>query len=148
MNKTTKENVNHLRRLVGHKVIRKGPTAMHGDFSYTEDPLILVGFTEKGKIICRYAEETFLGRIFGSRENVLPLEFTDRNWMLYSRVTKGRNSELSKWNGRKILRTRPTARRGDKSFMEEPVKLIAASKYHLVVEFTSVGLEGSRHILN
>lgn len=148
MNKAIKKNVNYLCKLVGHKVIRTKPTAVGGDFSYTSEPLILKGFTKEGRIICQYAEETFGTRFFGSKERILPLSFTDRNWKLYSRILKVADSELSKWKGKKILRTKPTARTQSRSFMDKPAKLIAASKYHMIVEFTRPDLQGVQCILN
>ncbi len=148
MNKAIRKNVNHLRRLVGHKVIRTKPTAVGRDFSYTSDPLILKGFTKKGEMIVEFAEGTLERRLFSPRERTLPLHFTDCNWKLYSRVLNVEDSELSKWKGKKILRTTPSKRINDKSFMNEPAKLIAASKYHMIVEFTCRGLQGERCILN
>ena len=148
MNKAIRKNVNHLRRLVGHKVIRTKPTAVGRDFSYTSDPLILNGFTKKGEMIVEFAEGTLERRLFSPRERTLPLHFTDCNWKLYSRVLNVEDSELSKWKGKKILRTTPSKRINDKSFMNEPAKLIAASKYHMIVEFTCRGLQGERCILN
>lgn len=140
MNKATRKTVNHLRRLVGHKVIRTKQTVGIRDFSYTDKPLILKGFTNKGEMIIQYAGYT--------KERTLPLYFTDRNWKLYSRALNVEDSELSKWKGKKILRTTPTKKIHSTSFMREPAKLIAASKYHMIVEFTCGGLQGMRTMLN
>lgn len=143
-----RDTINYLRKFVGHKVVRTKRTARTGDGSYTDTVLILRGFTEKGEVIIQYAEGTFERRCFGPVEEVLPIEFTDRNWKLYSRVRKVPDSELNKWRGKKIRRTTPTIG-GDRSYMREPVKLIAASRYHLIIEYTEAmgWLQGTQQLL-
>lgn len=133
MKKATKKTINYLRKFVGHKVIRSQET-IRGDFSYTRTPLILRGFSDKGEVIISYTEDSFERSLFGYVERTLPLEFTDSNWLLYSRLRKVPNSKLNKWRGKRIRRTAPMGLTGDCSYMETPVKLISASQYHLIVE--------------
>ncbi len=115
MNKATKRTVNYLRKYVGHVIIRTKETTVIADFSYTDSPIILKGFTEEGELIIQYAEGTLERRSLGSEERILPLRFTDRNWKLYSRVRRVQDSELKKWVGKKIRRTTPTKIKGDHS---------------------------------
>lgn len=145
MKKAIKKNVNYLRRLIGHKIIRTKETAIYGDFSYTSDPVILKGFTEKGEMIIQLPKESIF---FKLGECKLPIEFTDRNWKLYNRVRKVGDNKLNKWKGKKILRTVPTKHLGDRSYMDEPVKLITASKYHIIFEFTEPFLQGKSYCAN
>ena len=134
MNKTIKKTVNSLKRFIAHTIIRTRETEIVGDFSYTDIPLILRGFSAKGEMIVQYANQTFERKVFGSTEHTLPIYFTDHNWKLYSRIKRVSDSELSKWIGKKVRRTVPTKNFGDRSFMDKPVTLVAASKYHLIIK--------------
>lgn len=133
MNKAIEENVNYLGNLVGHMVIRTKPPERSVDWSYTEIPLFLQGFSYEGKMIVEYAEGTFERKIYGSKATELPLEFTDRNWQFYSRVRMASDNKLNKWKRRKIQRIAPTKTCGDKAYMRNPVKLIVASEHHLII---------------
>lgn len=144
MKKSTRKVINYLRQYVGHEVLRTKPTS--GDWSYTDSPLLLVGFTSDGCI--RYRHTGFEARIFGDEEFVLPIYFTDRNWITYKKALKAKGNQLNKWKGKKIRRIRPVATIGDRSFMSgEAPTLISASKHHMVVMYNDWGLEGKESVL-
>ncbi len=145
MKKSTRKVINHLRRYVGHEVLRTKPAC--GDWSYTDDsPLLLVGFTSDGCI--RYRHTGFEAQIFGNKEFVLPFCFTDRNWITYKKALRAKGNELNKWRGKKIRRIRPTSTIGDSSFMSgKAPTLISASKHHIVIMRNDIGLEGTKSVL-
>lgn len=147
MKKSIRKVINHLRQYVGHEVLRTKPT--RGDWSYTDDsPLLLVGFTSDGCIRCRHTG--FEAQIFGDDEEfVLPLYFTDRNWITYKKALRAKGNELNKWRGKKIRRIRPTSVCGDRSYMSgDAPTLISASKHHMVIMHNDIGLKGKKHVLN
>lgn len=113
MKRATRKVINHLKQYVGHEVIRTKPALR--DWSNTDEPILLVGFTSDGCIRYRYTRG-FLAKIFGNRELVLPIHFTDRNWITYKKARKAKGNELNKWKGKKIRRIRPTFC-GDGSYM-------------------------------
>lgn len=135
MNSSTKKAIKYLRRFVGHKIYRTKPC--FGDWSYTsEDPLLLVGFTSDDRIIYRRTGRS--AKELGRKESVLPIIYTDCNWITYKNALKAKGNQLNKWKGRKIRRIRPTATFGDHRYMwEEGVTLISASKYHMVIRYTN-----------
>lgn len=145
MKKSTRKVINHLRQYVGHEVLRTKPAC--GDWSYTHDePLLLVGFTSDGCI--RYRHTGIDAQLLGDRELVLPIHFTDRNWITYKKALKAKGNELNKWRGKKIRRIRPTSTCGDRSFMSgEAPTLISASKYHMVIMYNDFGLKGTKSVL-
>lgn len=126
--------INHLQQYVGHEVIRTLPAC--GDWSYTDDPVLLVGFTSDGQI--RYLHTGFHKKLLGDQELVLPIHFTDSNWITYKDALKAEGNELNKWIGKKIIRTHPTSL-GDFSYMDGDNTLISASKSHMVVETSITG---------
>lgn len=69
-----KVRLNHLMDYVGKKIIRIKPTSDTCDKSYTKEPVMLLGITPEGCIIC--STKTCVW-------NILPVEFTDDNWVLY-----------------------------------------------------------------
>lgn len=94
-----------------------------GDYSYTDDPIILTGFTEDGRIKFQRPDET--------TENTLNIEFTDRSWISFNKSLKHKNNlPLSQWKGKKIVRTVPTIL-GVTDFMNYPLTLKAVSKHHI-----------------
>lgn len=99
--------------------------------SYITNSVFLHGFTEKGELIVGYKKGTSEDEFFGTR--ILPIEHTDKNWMLYSRVFISDNSPLSKWKGKKIRLCKAT-KNGGISFKGYTIILIAASKHHIVFE--------------
>ena len=146
MNRSIKKIINkRLRKLVGHEIIRIGPTEPSYDSAYTEQPVILEGFTKSGKMIVKYPRR--LNCLFGSSQQILSTEFTDRKWRLYSRVFKKGNSKLNRWSGKKIRRINPVCfLSGYKCtmFINEPVALISASKSYLVIKVENEFLQLSQ----
>lgn len=128
--KSTRKVVNHLRQYVGHEIVRTKPVCW--DWSYTNNPLLLVGFTSDGCIRCRHTG--IAAGTFGNEEFVLPLHFTDCNWITYKKALKAKGNVLNKWRGKKIRRIRPTSTCNDHSFMSgDAPALISASKHHMVI---------------
>ena len=101
------------------------------NWDFINDPLLLIGFTSDGCIRCRWTG--YQKQTFGDKEFVLPLGYTDCNWITYKEALKAKGNELNKWRGKKIRRIRPTSR-GDRSWMTgEAPTLISASEYHMVI---------------
>lgn len=145
MKKSTRKTIKYLKRYEGHEIIRTKPVSE--DWSYTENPILLVGFTADGCI--RYRETGFNLRIFGNQELVLPIQYTDRNWITYRKALKAKDNKLNEWRGKKIRRIRPTPIIGDCSFIEASAPtLISASKHHMVIMYNDIGIEGDISILN
>ena len=129
MKKTMKKTIKRLNKYIGKEIIRTKPTC-EGDSSYTSHAILLLGFTAEGKI--RYREST-LSWLSGNKEKILPTSFTDMNWITYKKALRSGGTNLSKWKGKKIRRINPTAM-GSKSYINEPVTLLSASKSHMVVK--------------
>lgn len=146
MNKKLRKNIHFLRKMIGHKIIRYRETTS-GDFSFTSDPVILRGLTSDGCMIVSFPEGTF-GFLLHKEIDILPKSFSDRNWKLYSRIKLCPEGHCSKWVGKYIHRVKPTSRIGDRSFIQEPVRLIAASKWHFIVEYNLSRWHKVRSILN
>lgn len=137
MKKSLKKTIAHLRKFVGHEIIRTKPTTDIGDWSYTDEPVVFVGFTQDGCI--KYIDPKFDDKVGG----VLPLTFTDRNWITFKKASRPKGNPLNKWRGKKVVRNCPTCY-GDKSFLRSDVPgddqiLISASKYHIILEDKSLG---------
>lgn len=137
MKKSLKKTIAHLRKFVGHEIIRTKPTTDIGDWSYTDEPVIFVGFTQDGCI--KYIDPKFDDKVGG----VLPLTFTDRNWITFKKASKPKGNSLNKWRGKKVVRNCPTCY-GDESFLRSDVPgdeqiLISASKYHIILEDKFLG---------
>lgn len=137
MKKSLKKTIAHLRKFVGHEIIRTKPTTNVVDWSYTDEPVIFVGLTQNGCI--KYIDPKFDDKVGG----VLPLTFTDRNWITFKKASRPKGNPLNKWRGKKVVRNCPTCY-GDKSFLRSDVPgddqiLISASKYHIILEDKSFG---------
>lgn len=136
MQHSTSNVITWLKNYVGREMIRSGPTTANifpQDWSYTDAPVIIMGFTQQGEIICKHPGINALAK-------VLPLSFTDRNWIPYNNVFDVTHTSFNQWRGKKIKRIRPTSTFGDRKYMSDsdaPI-LISASKYHMVVD-TSQG---------
>lgn len=142
MKKSTRKIINHLKQYIGLEVVRTKPTSgitWSGDWSHTDEPIIILGFTSDGCIRYRYSND--------DRERTMPFAFTDRNWVTYKKAQRAKHNVLNKWRGKRIRRIRPTATCGDRSFMDDAPTLISASKYHMVIEYHMIGLEGRKCIL-
>ena len=146
MKKSRKKVIKYLKkRYVNHEVLRTKPA--RGDWSHTDGkPIILIGFTPDGKIKYKYTGSDVL--TFGDKEFILPIYFTDRNWITYNSALKAKGSALNKWKGKRIRRIRPTGRFYDHSYMHgEAPTLIAASKHHIVLKLNDPGLKGLTRVL-
>lgn len=153
MKKSTRKIINHLIQYIGLEVVRTKPKQgliWSGDWSYTDEPIIILGFTSDGCIRYRHPERE--ARIFGNKEGTLPFSFTDRNWVTYKKALRAKHNVLNKWRGKRIKRVRPTATCNDHSYMcrfpfQQPPTLISASKYHMVIEHNDIGLKGHKSVL-
>lgn len=148
MKNSTRKTINYLSQYIGHKILRTKP--VNGDGSKTADPILLVGFTSDGCI--RYKHTGVEATILGDAEYVLPLHFTDRNWITYKKALRAKNNPLNQWKGKKVKRTTPAKRNGDRSYMcsysfEKAPTLVSASRHHIVFEYNDFGLKGRRSIL-
>lgn len=147
MKKSTRKIINHLKQYIGLEVVRTKPTQgliWSGDWSYTDEPIIILGFTSDGCIRYRHPER--------DNEHTLPFGFTDRNWVTYKKALRAKHNVLNKWRGKRIRRVRPTATCGDRSYMcrfglDRAPTLVSASKYHMVIEHNDMGLEGVKSVL-
>lgn len=150
MDTTIKEAINYLKNYMGQEIIRIKPIpiqreewkewkGLQSDWRHTKTPIILLGFTKEGAICYRYNEEG--ARINGHQEQVLPLCFTDENWITYKEALEPKDNSLNKWIGQRIKRIRPTCL-GDRSYMYEEEEyekapiLLSASKYHMLIQYS------------
>lgn len=136
MKKSLKKTIAYLRQFVGYEIIHTKPTTEVGDWSYTDEPVIFVGLTQDGCI--KYIDPKFDDKV-----RILPLTFTDRNWITFKKASKPKGNPLNKWRGKKVVRNCPTCY-GDYSFLRSNIpdneqKLISASKYHIILEDKIVG---------
>jgi len=149
MKKSTRKIINNLSKYIGLEIIRTKPT-LEGDWSYTGEHILLVGFTLDGRIRYRVSDEEALW--FGNKEFILPLSFTDGNWITYNKALRAKHNELNKWRGKKIKRVCSTSTCGDCSYMStfsqsKAPTLISASKHHIVIMCNQICLEGEKRIL-
>lgn len=148
MKKSTRKIISYLSKYIGFEVIRTKPAG--GDWSYTSEPILLVGFTKDGRI--KYRHKGVDAKILGNKVFVLSKNFTDRNWITYKKALQAEHNQLNQWRGKKIKRIRPTAICGDHSFMcesygDKAPTLISASKYHMVIQYNDILLEGHKSVL-
>ncbi len=147
MKKSIRRTIDSLRKYIGYEVIRTHP--VNDDWSYTSDePILLTGFTPDGRI--KYVHTGTDKFIFGSKEYILPISFTDRNWITYKKALNPRNNTLNKWIGKEIIMTHPEPMTGDCSFThkESPVTLISASRYHITIMYNDGLLKGKKSTLD
>lgn len=146
MNKSTKKTINYLSQWIGHEIIRTKPTCFDNDWTFTTDPILLLGFTTNGCIRFHYTGE--LKEKLGIVEIVLPFHFTDRNWITVKKALKAKNNRLNQWRGKMIRRICPTSTCVVESFTRpEFPTLLSASKHHLVIMRNDIGFEGKKAIL-
>lgn len=144
MKKSTKKTINYLKRFIGHEIIRTKPAGK--DWSYTgDDPILLVGFTSDGLI--RYQYTGFDLENLGSKERVLPIHFTDSNWITYKKALRAENNKLNQWKGKKIRRICITCRGIDDYISGEAPTLISASKHHMVIMHNDFKRKGKKRVL-
>ena len=133
MKKSLKKTINHLENFVDCEITRTKPTTNVVDWSYTDEPVVFVGFTQDGCI--KYIDPKLDDEV-----RILPLTFTDRNWITFKKASKPKGNPLNKWRGKKVVRNCPTCY-GENSFLrgDIPGKLISASKYHIILEDKLLG---------
>ena len=142
MGKSKEEVIEKLSKYVGKRIIRTRKTEF-GDRSYTNESIVLLGFTDNGRIIA----ETSI-----SKKYILSPDFTDNNWMLYEKIFEPNAANpINKWRWKKVKRIAPT-QNGDCFGMctrnsEKAPTLVAASKHHVVIISNSPGEEGEIIIL-
>lgn len=113
----------YLKRLIGKEVIRIKPCeCSYGkDFSYTDEPVRLVSIS-KDKIV--FSDDWY----HISKDAEWMAEWLDGNWYSVEDAMRFPKTKLHKLVGKRIRS------KTDRGF---PVKLICATKYHLVVENVS-----------
>ena len=127
MKKSIKKTIcSYLIRFVGHEIVRTKPTA-NGDWSYTADPQILLGFNGKGQMILW---DSILG------EHTVGEQFVDRNWKTKKAAICSKDNSLNQWKGRNIIRTCSVQypHVATTAYMEESVELLSTSKYHMLIK--------------
>ena len=92
MKESTKKIINPLSQYVGTEIIRTKPSC--GDWSFTNHPMLLVGFTPTGCIKCRFSGAEV--QVIGNNEFILPTNYTDYNWISYKKALKAEENELNK----------------------------------------------------
>lgn len=158
MDTTIKNAISYLQNYVGQEIIRKKPIpiqkeewkewkGLQSDWRHTKTPIILLGFTKEGGIRYQYTEEG--AKINGYQEQVLPLCFTDENWITYKEALEPKNNALNKWIGKRIKRKRSTCL-GDRSYMDKEYEkapiLLSASEYHMLIQY-DIGTKTSTCLL-
>ncbi len=137
MKKSTQKMVKRLSQYIGKEIIRTGPNRVDGSRSFLEVPIILKGFTSKGEIIYTYLPDSILAVVHGTDEKILKVSYTDNQWKLLSELFEPKDNDLNQYLGHQIKMVRPVIYSNgteDYSYVNDSVKLISATKYHLVVE--------------
>lgn len=137
-----KKSRQYLERYIGKEIIRTAP--VNGCWKFTNYPILLLGLLD-GQIRFQFTREH--REIHGTEEFTLDKSFTDCKWIMYKEALQAKENSLNAWKGRKIHRIRPTAT-NEGSFMNTPVILISASKYHMVVKMTGDFLNGRVFVLD
>lgn len=99
----------------------------NADWSYTDEPLIYLG-KEKGELLFKDNDLDITVR--------LDKDWNDGNWIPFDEITEQERTALSDLSGKMVTRIRP-ADLGDikdGSYMGERVKLLAATKFHVIME--------------
>ena len=106
------------------------------DYSYTTEPLIFKRKTSSGDLIFTYAPDTLSGRMYRNQEIILDEMWDDGNWIPFGILDQMEKTSLYKYKGKYVMRCKPcTLPSGfkDSSYTSEAVKLITATKYHVVI---------------
>lgn len=122
--------------MIGLCYIRTAPAVDENgiqDYSHTDTPLVFDGFNGDGTIAVHYPKGSFDASCLGTKTRVIPKYFADGNWTLVTNVENGVKTALNKWHRKMIQRIRPVDE-FDRSFCDKPVKLITATRYHVVVQ--------------
>ena len=97
------------------------------DWSYTDEPLIYLG-KEKGELLFKDFELEITVH--------LDKDWNDGNWIPFDETREQERTSLSDLSGKMVTRVHP-ADLGDikdGSYMGERVKLLAATKYHVIMQ--------------
>ena len=140
--------VKKLTPYIGKSIIRTGPNKVTGDRSFLDQPITLIGFTLKGNIIYKFSPGH---SVFDtSKTYTLDSSFVDDQWIELQDLYTPKDNDLIRYLGKKIHRVRPAIYSHgvkDNSYIEEPLVLVSATRYHLVVKHTDVILRGKETIL-
>ena len=139
----------YLTQFIGLEIIRTKPARISVDspfqnsvsepvydWTYTEIPIVLSGFKDKGEIKFRYVCKK---GSFSQKEFTMPAYFTDNNWTTLTEAMKVDNDNpFNDWGGKKIKRIRPTVR-GLETFMEKSQnevspKLLYVAQNHILLQ--------------
>lgn len=132
----------------GVKYIRIAPTK-RGDYSYTDYPLEFEGRNEY-QIGLKFCLKRRIGKEIKIQHIILPRDFDDENWIEFDKIKDCPKTQLHSLAGKYIKRRKPIIlnnvsfglqncqnginSRKDASYMYRPVKLIAATVHHIVIE--------------
>lgn len=122
--------------LIGQKIIRLKPVDEAGEINYSfcDIPATLEECSDDGTILVSY--ELFKGSKVLSQMHLSSI-YADENWIPLNEIQSG-ESPLNELIGKKIRRNTPVMineNQSDFSFIENPVVLISATKYHIVVSY-------------
>jgi len=112
----------------GNEYIRIAPTNDPQDYSYTQKTLIFDEITPEGELIMH--EPAFGDSIR------LPVYFSDDKWRSTDILVNGPKTKLNRLEGKMIHRIRPAELGNglkDKAYMDYPVELVRATKYHVII---------------
>lgn len=122
----------------GVEYIRIAPTK-YGDYSRTDSAMCFDGIAPDGCYLMHYPKGSLDEVCFGTEVQKMPTEFSDNNWRPANNPIVGVKSSLHKWKGQLVRRIRPAGI--DLSYMDRPVRLVSATRYHVVVAKPESGYE-------
>lgn len=131
MKKETKQ-YKYLKKLIGKEIIRIKPCeCSYGiDYSYTTQPVRVMSVSK---------EEFVFEKDFGLRKNDANWmkEWLDGNWYSVEDAKRFPKTKLNELQGKMIRSKSDHFSSGyvSSSFLDEPVKLIMATKYHLLLDW-------------
>lgn len=129
-----------LKKLVGQKIIRIGPT-MNYDWTFTEEFVILKGFTLDGRMKIQYTEGTF-----SNQEDTLSIDFTDCKWIQSSMAMKPKGNSLNKYIGQRITRVKPAV--SPRSKGTAPIFLLGSIGSTKGIEYMPFNFNQSEYIVD
>lgn len=144
MKKEKTTNTCDLHEMIGESIIRIGTGY------YATHPVTLLGITSEGEMVVR--------EMNNEKETVLSKAFSDSNWILLASLfLKGNRGKLSRFEGRRIYRTRPMRfedrEKGEITCIEkylfpETVQLVSATDHHMVIQEGDIFKPGCTKILD
>ena len=141
----------------GHEYIRIIPDK--NDWTFTHNVAVFDRISEKGNMLIHFRDETVFTKTCGNK----PREITfNAGWVPANSIFDGLKSDLSKYEGRQIKQVKPVLLHSgikhvssrspkhpfgkpyvlictdkdyyDKSYMKKNVRLISATKYHIIID--------------